>query len=143
MEIIYFENQHLTLYYDKAKSTVRAVWEGFLSGEELKAPVRHCLKLIDDERPRNWLADNRKLKAIRRQDQEWLEKNMIPHLATSSLRKLATLIAEDIFGQMAIDSIYSKSTNLINFEHQYFKSEEAAKAWLTQDISQNRTMNIA
>ncbi|WP_026462357.1 STAS/SEC14 domain-containing protein [Adhaeribacter aquaticus] len=137
METVYFANEHVTIYYDAATRTGRGVWVGFLSNEDLREPVRQGLKLIAEEKPVKWLADNRKLKAIRQQDQEWLQENMMPALAVSSLRKMASLITEDIFGQMAIDSLYSKATHLINFDHHYFTSEAEAYQWLEEDITEN------
>ena len=134
MDLVYYTNSQVTIYYDAANSTGRAVWEGFLSGEDLREPVRQCLQLINTEKPSRWLADNRKLRAIRQHDQEWLEANLMPQLAASSIRKMATLVSDDIFGQMAIDSLYSKATAIINFDHHYFKDEIMARLWLIQPV---------
>jgi hypothetical protein len=72
------------------------------------------------------------MKAIRKQDQEWLLQEMAPKLGRSSLRRMATLVSEDIFNQMAVESMYQKANGLFRFDHQYFKDEISALLWLKQ-----------
>jgi hypothetical protein len=133
MEVIYYQNNYLTLFYDAASSLGHPVWYGFASGTEHRQSVMECVKLIDNEKPHYWLTDNRKMKAIRQADQEWFEQHIVPRMATSSLRKFATLISEDIFNQMAVEKLYQHASHLIPFEMKMFKDESAAYKWLKQD----------
>ena len=135
MEEVYFKEDYLTLYYNRQNRTARAVWNGFLSGDVLRNAVEQCLRLMEEEKPVNWLADNRKMKAIRQKDQEWLQATMIPKLAASSLRKMATLVSEDIFNRMAVDNLFVRASEQFKFDHQYFKSELAANQWLEEKHS--------
>lgn len=130
METVYFENEHVCLYYDPAHRLARAVWNGFMSGEVFRSNVSTSLRLIEDKNPVTWLADNRKMKAIRQKDQDWFESEVLPRLGTSSLRKMATLISEDIFNQMAVENIFTRGNKHIRFDHQFFKNEKEALAWL-------------
>ena len=132
MEEVYYQDEYLTLYYNRKSQTARAVWNGFLSGEIMHNAVQHCIQLLEKEKPLNWLADNRKMKAIRKKDQEWMQAYMIPKIVASPLRKMATLISEDIFNQMAVDALFVKANNIIRFDHRYFKKEEEALAWLKE-----------
>ncbi|GEO04271.1 hypothetical protein AAE02nite_19350 [Adhaeribacter aerolatus] len=135
MEEVYFKEDYLTLYYNRQNKTARAVWNGFLSGETLRHAIEQCNQLLDEEKPTNWLADNRKMKAIRQKDQVWIQANMIPKIVASSLRKMATLVSEDIFNRMAIENLFVKANDLIKFDHQYFKNEKAATQWLEEKHS--------
>ncbi|WP_026462356.1 hypothetical protein [Adhaeribacter aquaticus] len=137
MELICFESDYLKLYFDEETKLARAVWNGFLSGETMHNAVKQCIILIEEKNPVGWLADNRKLKAIRQKDQEWISENLMPRLAASSLRKLATLISEDLFSQMAVESLYTKASELIHFDHQYFKFETEAYKWLLNEQHKN------
>lgn len=143
METIYFKQPYLQLYYNQETQTARAVWSGFLSSAEIQTACFICIKLLEELNPKNWLADNRKMKAIRQRDQEWIIAELAPRLANSSLRKMATMVSEDIFNQMAIENIYTRAGQSIKFEHQYFKQEEAAAQWLQQDFGQNKKMKMA
>ncbi len=134
MDQIYFKEDYLCLYLDKNTATARAVWQGFLSGEILRNAIKQCMQLLAEEHPHYWLADNRKMKAIRQKDQEWLETELLPKLAASTLRRMATLISEDIFNQMAVENLLSKANDLIKFEHQYFTNEKTAAQWLHENL---------
>ena len=135
MEELYFREDYLCLYIDKNTRTVRAVWNGFLNGDTLRQAVNQCLQLITEQQPHFWLADNRKMKAIRQKDQEWLESVIIPKLMVSPLQKMATMVSEDIFNQMAVDNLHRKANNHVKFDHQYFKNEKAAAQWLEEKHS--------
>ena len=135
MEDIYFKADYLLLYYNRQSRTARAVWNGFLSGETLRHAVAQCTQLLEEEKPLNWLADNRKMKAIRQKDQEWMQANMVPKIVASSLRKMATLVSEDIFNRMAVENLFVRANELIKFDHQYFKDEKAATQWLGEKLS--------
>jgi hypothetical protein len=129
---VYYQEDYLTIFLDEDNSLAKAVWQGFLSSQELRHRSQVCLELIENLGLRNWLADNRKMKAIRKQDQEWLLQEMAPKLGRSSLRRMATLVSEDIFNQMAVESMYQKANGLFRFDHQYFKDEISALLWLKQ-----------
>lgn len=135
MEEVYFKEESLTLYYNRQTKTARAVWNGFISGDVLHQSIAQCLQLLEKEKPLNWLADNRKMKAIRQKDQEWIQGNMIPKLVTSSLQKMATLVSEDIFNRMAIENLYVEASDKIKFDHKYFKNEKVAAQWLEEKHS--------
>lgn len=129
---IYFQEKYVTIYVDRAQYLARAVWNGFLSSENYRSGSQICINLIYNQNISKWLADNRKMKAIRKQDQEWTVEHMVPKLARSPLRKMATIVSEDIFNQMAVESMFTRSSDLINFEHHYFKDEITALIWLKQ-----------
>ncbi|MDB5262563.1 MAG: hypothetical protein JWQ14_1844 [Adhaeribacter sp.] len=137
MEEVYYQDDFLILYYNRSTQTARAVWDGFLSSEDLRHATTQCLKLLEEEQPLYWLADNRKMKAIRKKDQEWVQAVMIPKLGASPLRKMATLVSDDIFNKMAVESIYKRGNKIIKFDHQYFKNEKIAAEWLEKDYSTN------
>ena len=130
MALIYFKNNYLTLYYHTAESLGHPVWTGFASGEERRQSVRECIKLIQEEKPKFWLTDNRKMKAVRKADQDWFSQEIIPIMASSSLRKFAVLVSEDIFNQMAVENIYQQVVETNTFEMRFFDDETTALAWL-------------
>lgn len=101
-----------------------------MSGEVFRSNITTSLRLIEDKNPVIWLADNRKMKAIRQKDQAWFEKEVLPRLGASSLRKMASLISEDIFNQMAVENIFTRGNKPIRFDHQFFKDEKEALTWL-------------
>lgn len=137
MEETYFQAPYFTLYHNKQQRLARAIWNGFLNTEEFRKASTTCLRLIEEQQTLSWLADNRKMKAIRQHDQDWFVQTILPRLAKSSLRKMATLVSEDIFNQMAVANLESKANEMVNFDTYYFKSEKEALAWLTETAQEN------
>lgn len=129
---IYLQEKFVTIYLDREHNLGKAIWNGFLTSEEYRQGAQICLDLIYNQSLSKWLADNRKMKAIRKQDQEWTLQYIFPKLARSPLRKMATLVSEDIFNQMAIESMLTRSNSQILFDHHYFKDEITALLWLKQ-----------
>lgn len=143
MEKIYSDQPFLQLYFNDETLMARAVWVGFLGSSEIQKAGDACLQLLDNVTPLTWLADNRKMKAIRQQDQEWILAHLWPRLTHSSIQKMATLTSTDIFNQMAIENILSKGGEPINFDHRYFRSEKDAFNWLSVGLLHNRKMKMA
>ena len=130
--ITYFNQEYTQIFYNEDKKLGRAVWNGFLNSNEFRTASNACLDLITDYQLLYWLADNRKMKAIRQHDQEWFIQHIVPRLAKSSLRKMATLVSEDIFNQMAVESLELKANDLVSFDNYHFKSEAKALTWLAE-----------
>jgi hypothetical protein len=55
---------------------------------------------------------------------------VLPRLSDSRISRMATLASEDIFNQMAIENLFARSNQHIRFNHQFFKNEQEALAWL-------------
>src|SRR5687768_15080604 len=130
METLIFDEDHLKLYHNAEHHRVKAVWNGFISGNVFRHAVTFCTDVMVERNILYWLADNRKLKSMRQTDQDWLLKEIAPRMAASNLRKMATLVSDDIFNQLAIDTLFVKGNDMIRFDNHYFKTEEEALAWL-------------
>ncbi|MFC6996479.1 STAS/SEC14 domain-containing protein [Rufibacter roseus] len=135
MRILYFENHVLTLSYDRERKTGYAVWNGFLSSSEFQEATTKCVELMEKEELVNWLADNRKMKAIRQADQQWFLENIVPRLLHSSLQRMATLVSHDIFNKMAVDNIMQRAGTHDHLTMRDFQDEAAATAWLEAPAS--------
>ncbi|WP_026462355.1 STAS/SEC14 domain-containing protein [Adhaeribacter aquaticus] len=127
-----FQNQYFIIYLNEENKIAKAEWTGFLTGEDLREAFLTCLKFIKQKQLKFWIADNKKMKVIKKQDQEWIVNEFLPLLAKTSLEKMATISSEDIFNQMAMTNILIKATPFLTFEHQYFNDERAAIKWLQQ-----------
>lgn len=130
MREIYFEKSYLTLYFDEQKKLAIAEWRGKLNSTEYREAFMKCLEMMYEKGIENWLGDNRKMKAISEQDQEWTFQVAAPLLLKSGLRKMATLVSEDIFNQMAVTTMFDRAAPMMTFENQYFKDFEQALEWL-------------
>ncbi|WP_460921232.1 hypothetical protein [Pontibacter brevis] len=68
------------------------------------------------------------------EDQVWIAVYSAELLQHSKLRKVANLMAQDIFQQLAIERIYEKASELpMPCETREFVSREEALEWLFPD----------
>jgi hypothetical protein len=134
MMIPHFQNDVVKVSYDLDKQLGMATWSGFLTSSQFKEAVGICLDLMDEHKLLRWLGDNRKLRAIRKADQDWFVEYVIPRLAAGTIRRNASVVSEDLFNRMAMEQIIKRSDNLGDMILKEFDEIDAAKAWLEQPI---------
>lgn len=134
MAEIYFQNEAVTITYDDELQLGSAIWNGFLSSEEFRDCIETCLRLMEERKPLRWLGDNRKLRAIRKTDQDWFAEHVFPRLAVSSVRRNASIVSEDLFNKMAVEQLIKRAKNLGDMVIKEFDTKEEAMEWLKQPI---------
>lgn len=134
MMIIHFQNDVVKISYDLEKQLGMATWNGFLTSSQFKEAVEICLDLMDKHNLLYWLGDNRKLRAIRKADQDWFVDHVMPRLAAGTIRRNASVVSEDLFNRMAMEQIVKRSDNLGDMVMKEFDNIDAAKAWLEQPV---------
>lgn len=132
MDHIYFQNQGVTVSFDDELQMGTAVWDGFLSSGEFREAITICIQLIEERRLFRWLGDNRKMKVIRKADQEWFVKEILPRLQQSSLRRNAVLVSEDFFNKTAVEQIYKRAAGQSDLVTKDFENYTLAINWLKQ-----------
>ncbi|ALI99132.1 STAS/SEC14 domain-containing protein [Rufibacter tibetensis] len=141
MRKTYYASAGLTLDYDQGQKTAYAVWNGFLNSQEFKEATLKCLQLMEEEGVVRWLADNRKMKAIRQADQHWFVENIMPRMLQSTLRRMATLVSEDMFNKMAVDQIMQRIEQPDHLVLRDFNDEAQALAWLMMPLTEQGQRN--
>ncbi|WP_192822701.1 hypothetical protein [Rufibacter sp. LB8] len=130
MKQTYFQNHVLDLSFNKETGTAYAVWNGFLSTDEFREATLVCAKLLQEHHIQFWLADNRKMKAIKQADQVWFMEHIWP-IIFRHLKRMATLVSEDVFNKMAVEQMISRAGDLGNLMLCDFEDEALALAWLS------------
>lgn len=64
--------------------------------------------------------------------QDWLAQHVFPKVAKAGLRKIAFVIASDLFAQVSIEQLMNEDKEQ-NFITGYFPSEKEAKNWLFEN----------
>ena len=130
MEKIVYDKKHLTIKINLQSRSVYLEWKAFAGSSDYREGLNTALSLVKTHKLENWLANLRNMKAIRQEDQDWTNRDWFPQLAHSSLKKMAIVVSEDIFNQLAVDNIMQKSNGVIRFDTQYFNSDQSAQQWL-------------
>ncbi|WP_181306754.1 STAS/SEC14 domain-containing protein [Rufibacter sp. XAAS-G3-1] len=136
MVTTYFKNHVFTLTYDDQYQLGIAEATGFLNSEEFREAITMCVRLIQEHKPLRWLANNRKMKAIRQVDQVWFREFAFPALRDSTILRNATVVSEDIFNQMAIEQLVKRGGDLGDMVLMEFESREEAMRWVLQPLDQ-------
>ena len=80
-----------------------------------------------------WIGNNTKAKAIRPADQEWTAREWALQFAQAGqVRRMAVVVAEDIFNKMAVENMFIQSAGLIPFDTRYFQNVTDAEAWVLE-----------
>ena len=122
--------------YDRDLQMGVGEWLGFISSKDIRATALRSLEFVNEHRITRWLSDRRKMKAIRQQDQQWTVEEFIPKLLESPLRRMATVVSEDIFNQMAMEQILKRSGGLGNIALRDFDNVAAAMEWLKRPVKE-------
>ncbi|RNI23585.1 STAS/SEC14 domain-containing protein [Rufibacter latericius] len=136
MVTTYFKNHVFTLTYDDQHRLGIAVSTGFLNSEEFREAITVCMRLMQEHKPLRWLADNRKMKAIRQADQAWFYETAFPALRDSTIRRNATVVSEDIFNKMAVQQLMKRADDLGDMVLMEFEDFEEAMDWILQPLDQ-------
>jgi hypothetical protein len=129
MKVIYYETSHVCIWYDLSQQLGGAAWYGNIPSPAFREAFLKCTEVITENKLKNWLADNRKMEMMGQEDQAWIAL-MAPTILTSGLKKMATIVSEDIFHHMAIVDLFDKVSGQLTFQNHYFRQEAEALEWL-------------
>ena len=132
---VYFKNNFVSMYYDKAAQVGKAVWRGRLQGPELREAFLLCLDLIDRHGLTRWLADDRLMEAMDPADLEWSLKEFLPQLTGSLLQRMAWLPSHFVENREAVEVLIEKGHTPDHYiVHRTFYDEQEAMAWLMEPL---------
>lgn len=130
----YFKNKIVTIEYDEEKQLVKTKWNGFANSEEYREVLGVYLQLVLEKNVTRWIGNNTDAKAIRPQDQEWTAREWAPIFSKEgNVRKMAVVVAADIFNKMAVENIVTRSNDIIKFATRFFPDEQSAYEWVMED----------
>jgi hypothetical protein len=131
--MIYFKNDIITIHYAEDRQLVYTEWHDFAKSEEYRSILNTYLQLVQEKPVRFWIGNNTKAKAIRPADQEWTAKEWALQFAKAGqLRKMAVVVAEDLFNKMAVENMFIKAAGVIPFDTKYFRTVPDAEAWVLE-----------
>ncbi|WP_205503327.1 hypothetical protein [Rufibacter psychrotolerans] len=132
--MIYYKSDIITISYEEDLQLVRTKWLGFAGTQEYREILGLYLQLAKERTVTRWIGDNTNARAIRPADQEWTAKEWAPRFSQESdLKKMAVLVATDIFNKMAVENMFLKGSGLIKFDTHFFDNEADALAWVMED----------
>ncbi len=129
--IIALENDYVTIRHSPEEKLICNEWKGVIPSPELRKAMMFACEFILDNDVELILADYTAMCAPTFDDQVWIANHSAELLQHSKLRRVANLMAQDIFQQLAIESIYEiASETPMPCETRDFVSKDEALEWL-------------
>jgi hypothetical protein len=121
---------NLYLHEQPGCRVLEAQWRGFVSSQFLRQATIEALELARQHRITGWIADDRKLGAVRPVDLEWITTNIVPELVAVGVKRFAIIKAEDPLNQLLIsNAAEDEALAALPFQIRQFTSVEQARTW--------------
>lgn len=104
-------------------------WQGFAGSTDFRAALLETLRLARLHRITGWVADDRRLGAVRPKDLEWTHHEILKPLSDLGVRRFAHLEAEEALNRLTIDGLYRAAVPDLAYEFRHFTDIEQARAW--------------
>lgn len=128
-ETTHYQTDLAVIKHLHEQNTMLLTWSGFQSHENLTKAMNTAFDLIVKENLNFWISDHRQLEVLTKESQQWINEQFIPKLLTTSpVKKVAIIVGEKIFTNMAMDNI-KKAADQANLPVQYFPDAAAAFGW--------------
>ncbi|GAB3818636.1 hypothetical protein GCM10028895_16110 [Pontibacter rugosus] len=124
--------EYLSVQLREEESLLTLNWLRSVSSEEYRHGLCFIKDLIIHKKISLWLVDSRKLTHVTFEDQQWLNRTLIPLLLSSRLRRIARVVQSDVFIYISFEQQITKAQKeyTIGTAIEQFTSEEAALSWL-------------
>ncbi len=121
------ETEFAQLIFHQEKKTLRLIWKTNCSSESYRYTYKKVLDLTKKADVEFYVADISKLTLVPPSDRKWLQKRVMPKLFKSGIKKIAAVVAGDIFMQKHLSHINKDAT--VEQTVKQFGSLPAALKW--------------
>lgn len=130
----YLFSAHIDIYLDKITNIGYAIWKDYCSDSEYVDALLTQEKMIKEEKIKFLLCDLRKFKGTTIDNAMWTKEEIEPRIYNSTLKKIAYINGESIFGNFTLTIIKKKIESDGILQTNTFKETESAIAWLNEPI---------
>ena len=104
-------------------------WLGFAGSADFREALTETLHLAQLHRVTGWVADDRRLGAVRPKDLDWCRTTILEPLSELGVRRFAHLESEEVLNRLTINGMYQSAVPGLNYEFRHFTSPIEARAW--------------
>lgn len=129
--VIAWEKEYVTTRYCSGEHFIWNEWRGAISSANLREAMIFSCEFILKNNVELILADYTLMIAPSLDDQVWIANHTADLLQHSKLRKVANIMAQDMFQQLAIQTIYGIASEVpLPCESRDFVMKREALKWL-------------
>ena len=122
------EKPYLTIEYDREMNCILQHWKGFAKSEEFREGILQSLNFFKQMKADKIISDTRNFSVVKREDTDWVAKDITPLLVKSGLKKMAFILPASAFTQISVNNFKKEANQILTI--QYFDSLTNAKEWL-------------
>ncbi|RSK45214.1 hypothetical protein [Hymenobacter rigui] len=120
----------VTFYlHDIGCNALEAVWGDYVSSSFFREAVQQAISFVRQHQVSGWVADDRRLGPMEREDLAWVGLEVLPALAAAGLRRLAMLESDDWLNRRLIEEEYTFPVESLAIEVRHFTDPRAARRW--------------
>ncbi|GAB3638020.1 hypothetical protein GCM10027422_36100 [Hymenobacter arcticus] len=120
---------NLLLHTSGQRTVLETEWLGFAGSNDFRLALTEALRLARLHHVTGWVADDRRLGAVRPKDLEWTHTEMLVPLNELGVLRFAHLESEQVLNRLIIDGMYQTAIPGLNYEFRHFTSILEARAW--------------
>ncbi|OGX88300.1 hypothetical protein [Hymenobacter coccineus] len=110
-------------------ATLETEWLGFAGSNDFRNALTETLRLAQQYHVKGWVADDRRLGAVRPKDLEWAHANLLKPVSLIGLQRFAHLESVEVLNRVTIDGMYQTALPGLPFEFRHFTTLPEARAW--------------
>ncbi|GGK57643.1 hypothetical protein ACD591_15525 [Rufibacter glacialis] len=124
---------YLQLETDRLHRMIVLHWQDFVPSEVYREGLLEAIQVSRKEHLLSWVMDMKHMKVIRQADQEWTLSTWFPQFQLLGVKRLAFVVSDDIFNQMAVSSMVAALRPKFHAEVEYFQESTTALRWAQEN----------
>ncbi|MCC3155802.1 hypothetical protein LJ737_01035 [Hymenobacter sp. 15J16-1T3B] len=129
MTSLHFDS--LVLFHDPALRLLYHRWRGQHNMHRFRPAVDYVQHALRQHAIESWVIDLNGLPNLGLDDQMWLSDEVLPALKPlTNLRQLALVLSDNVYNQLAAESLLHQGQQHLKFDIQFFADSAAAIDWL-------------
>lgn len=111
------------------RNVLETEWLGFAGSTDFRTALTEALRLAQLHHVAGWVADDRRLGAVRPKDLEWVHQAILAPLAEIGVLRFAHLESEETLNRITINGMYQSVLPGLPYEFRHFSSLLEARKW--------------
>jgi len=124
---------YVQLETDRLHQLIVLHWKGFVPSEVYREGFLEAIQVSRKAALLSWVMDMKQMKVIRQADQEWTLTTWFPQFQLLGVKRLAFVVSDDIFNQMAVSSMVATLRPKLHAEVEYFQELSSAQRWAQEN----------
>lgn len=132
----YLSSKHIDIYYDLNFKIGYAIWKDFCNEEDYKNALLAQVKMARAENLKFLLCDIRNFKGTTVANMTWTTNEAQPQLYNSTVKKLAYIVGDSVFGNFTLTVIKKKFDTDGVLVTNAFRDYDSAIKWLKEEFAE-------